>query len=125
MALPVKHSHFTPPHQLTEPFDVLHRHSAILTAVVDNDRSGDVHVSESDRLTSFETDEEINGGVGLFRCEAPDRAGEANIVGRLTLFLLLLRECHCFRRQVGVRVVGGFDSFRKRTISLDVDLQAP
>lgn len=92
MALPVKHSDFTPPHQLAEPFDVLHRYPAVLTAVVDDDRSGDVDVPEPNCLTSLETDEEIDGRVGLFRCEAPNGVGEADVVGRLTLFLLLPRE---------------------------------
>lgn len=92
MALPVKNSDFTPPHQLAEPFDVLHRYPAVLTAVVDDHRSRDVDVPEPNRLTSLETDEEIDSRVGLFRCEAPDAVGEANVVGRLTLVLLLLSE---------------------------------
>lgn len=51
--------------------------------MVEDASTSDVHVSKSDRLTSFETNEEIDGRVGVALREFPDALREVGIIGEL------------------------------------------
>lgn len=85
VALAFKDSYLAAPHGLAQPLDILHRHASVLAAVLDDHRSGDVHVAESDGLATLKTDQEINGRVGLGRGELPDLVSESSVVVNLPL----------------------------------------
>src|SRR5262245_57506543 len=69
VALALEDAHLAAPHRLAEPLDVLYGDSGIAAPMVDDYRSGDVDVSEADRVAAFEADEEIDGRVRARRGE--------------------------------------------------------
>lgn len=44
----------------------------------------DIHISEADGMSPFQTDQEIDGGVGARGGELPDGVGEARVIGLLS-----------------------------------------
>lgn len=63
-------------HQLAEPSDVIHRHTRVFTAVVNDNGAIDVFVAEADGLFGFETDDEVGGGIGIGGRAVPDCKGK-------------------------------------------------
>jgi hypothetical protein len=45
--------------------------------------SSNVDVAESDGLATFETDEEVDSGVGAALGEVPDALGEVGVISKL------------------------------------------
>lgn len=86
-----KDSHFAAPHGLAQPLDILHRYASVLAAVLDDHRSGDIHVAKSDGLATLKADQQINGWVGIGRGELPDLVSESSVVVNLPLALFSWR----------------------------------
>lgn len=65
MTLALKNADFAAPHRLAEPSYIIHGDSCVFRAVVDDYFTVDVDISEADCLTAFETNQQIDGGVGV------------------------------------------------------------
>jgi hypothetical protein len=59
--------------------------------VMNDHRSSDVHITEADGLPALQTDQEVNGWVGIRGGELPDSVGKAGIIVLLTLTLFFGR----------------------------------
>lgn len=77
MLFAFKDSNLAFAHQLAEPTDIIRWHSRILAAVVDDNRTVDVFVAETNGSLCFQTDHEIGGWVGVCGCAVPDGEREA------------------------------------------------
>ena len=65
MALAFENADFASSHRLAEPSHVIHGNAGIFCAVVDDDFAVDVYISEADCLAAFQTNQKIDGWVGV------------------------------------------------------------
>jgi hypothetical protein len=65
MTFALEDPHFTAPHRFAQPLDVVHGHTSVFAAMVDDHGSSDIHVTEANGLAAFQTCQEINSRVGI------------------------------------------------------------
>lgn len=96
VTLVFEHADFAAPHCLAQPAHIIDGNSRVFVPVVDHHLAVDIHVPEPNRLPALQTDQQINGRVGVCCGQFPDSISQPCVVLRLPFFLLLCRECEFF-----------------------------
>lgn len=65
MTLAFKNADFAASHRLAEPSHIIHGDTRIFCPVVDDYFAVDIYISEADCLAAFETNQQVDGWVGV------------------------------------------------------------
>lgn len=78
-------------HRLAQPLDILYRHARVLAPVLNDHRSSDINIAETNSLATLEADQKIDGWVGIACGKLPDLMSKSSVIVDLSLALCLGR----------------------------------
>lgn len=79
---------FASSHRFAKPPDIVDRDASISASMVDYNRSVDVNIPEANRLSTLETDQQVNCRVRIGRRQLPYLVRESIVIIALTFAVL-------------------------------------